>query len=211
MAARKKKATKAESTSIVPVTPELQAELDNKRERLAVVLQRCAEIPVETPEGMTAAKSRISTVRKLKAEHESQRKEITGPLNAALRATNKLFKPVADFYDAIDKALTRRVGDEELRQLAAQSKALAEVEAGADDEETLAVAHALDQADPEDSALSAGRVVIEVEIVDPEAVPRPFCEPSEKLLRTYAEARGVDNVSVPGVKFTKRMDYRRKS
>ncbi len=71
-----------------------------------------------------------------------ERTKITGPLNAAKKAVDALFRPMRDLLDSQDTTIVGRLAQYLTATRATQTKALEAVAGGARDAATLEVAHA---------------------------------------------------------------------
>ena len=151
-------------------------------------------------EGLADVKGRLKKL-------EAREKEITSPLNAALKSARALFRPakeaLAEVEGVIKASIARFSAEEEQRNRLAVQEAADAHEAG-------------DAAGVED-ALAKVATVAAVEglstyekwdflVEDASLVPREFCVVSETLLREHAAhtPKGDDPPPVPGVRFFRR-------
>lgn len=94
-------------TGFLPVA--VQTELTADRGNLQEALQLAQIMPLDTQEGVTLAGEMIAMAMELKAQKETQRTSVTGPLNQAVKTINSWFKPVTETCDSIVSVLKSRV------------------------------------------------------------------------------------------------------
>lgn len=134
---------------------------------------------------------------------EERRKEITVPLNNALRAVNDLFRPPRERFDAIEKMLKGKIA----AYLEAKSQANVAALHAAVAAPTPAVAQqTIAQVAPVEPPQGVSvRYVWKFDVIDPEAVPRHQCSPDPHKIKNYLDfmvSRGSEP-AIPGVSFRK--------
>ena len=89
--------------------------------------ERVEGVVVESQEGLDAASGLLKVVKRRSVALEEARKQITKPLNAALRAANDLFRTPADVLKKAESTLKRAAGaylaEVERRRAAAEAEA----------------------------------------------------------------------------------------
>lgn len=136
-------------------------------------------------------------LRRVKARYreiEDKRKEITVPLNAALRAVNDLFRPPRERFEALERMLKDKIAAYLREKSAANVAALQAVSVAATPAQaTAALATVAPVAPPVGVSV---RHVWKFEVTDPDLVPRELCSPDPKKIGQLAP--GTD---VPGVRW----------
>ena len=142
-------------------------------------------------------------LRDVKARHkfiEEKRKEITGPMNDALRAVNNLFRPPRERFEELERLLKAKIA----RYLEAKAQAnVAALQLAAAAPTPAVAQQAIAQVAPVEPPRGVSvRYVWAFEVTDPTEVPREFCSPDpEKIKRYIAETPGAPVMR--GVRFTK--------
>ncbi len=132
---------------------------------------------------------------------EEKRKEITVPLNAALRAVNNLFRPPREKFEALEHLLKGKITEYLARKAQENVAALqAAAVAKTSEEATEALATIAPVAPPQGVSV---RQVWKFEVTDPDLVPRHLCSPDMKKisdeLGKKADKYGQPDL-IPGVR-----------
>jgi hypothetical protein len=124
---------------------------------------------------------------------EERRKAITGPMNAALRSVNDLFRPPREKLEALEGSLKAVIAGY-LRRREAENAAL--LAAAATTEDEWAAAEALAEMRPPAEAPRGVTVrqVWRFEVTDPDAVPRELCSPDPKKIGALEPGTAVAGV-----------------
>lgn len=126
---------------------------------------------------------------------EERRKEITGPLNQALRAVNDLFRPPRERFEQLEKLLKSKVAAYMKKKAEENAVALrAAAEAATPQAATEIIQHVAPVAPPTGVSV---RYVWRFEVTDPDAVPREYCSPDAKKIGSVDPTA----TSIPGVRF----------
>ncbi len=171
-------------------------------------LQLLNAYPLDSQEAVDLFGQLLVEIRKAKDDLEAERTTITGPLNAAKKAVDALFRPMRDLLDSQDTTIVGRLAQYLTATRATQNKALEAVAGGARDAATLEVAHAT-PATPE------GLSEVEewsVEVVTPSEVPRQFLAVDTALVLAYVKHKaknGEPIPTIPGLTVTKSIGLRR--
>lgn len=122
-------------------------------------------------------------LREIKGKHktvEERRKEITVPLNKALRSVNDMFRPVLKALEQSEKLLKGKIVDYVERKEVERRKALVEASQTKDAAKaTEALERATITSAPEGVNIRYRWVF---EVVDPDKVPRELCSPDPKKI-----------------------------
>lgn len=179
---------------------------------------------VTTAEQYSAGAEDLKRVKAAQKCLEDERTGITGPLNAALKRVNNLFRTPGDRLARIERAIKQRLGDfadeqerlrreeqrkadevarkdrERIEAQAAKAAAAGKTEKAEQLQERAAsvVAPVVHRDPPKVAGLSS-REVWKFEVVDPAQVPREWCAVDEsKIRRQVAATRG--ETKIPGVR-----------
>jgi hypothetical protein len=183
----------------------LEAELLPERERHELQLRALATMTPETVAALTAELGHeLKNVRAEKDAWEEKRTAITGPLNAAKKAVDALFKPVKDILQAKDDTIVRLLGAALQQNRETHMAALTAAGEGQRDAATLAIAHAT-PAVP-DGLSEIPEYVLTV--VDESAIPRHFLCFDERLAMAYVKQK-KGQCEIPGVTITMSLGFRR--
>jgi hypothetical protein len=137
-------------------------------------------------------------LRDVKARYraiEERRKEITGPLNAALKSVNDLFRPPREKFEALERVLKSKITaylDQKARANTAALQAASVASTPEQAQQSLATVAPV--APPEGVSV---RHVWKFEVTDPDAVPRQYCSPDGKKIG----AVDPTTTAIPGVRF----------
>lgn len=190
-------------TALVPVVDKLKAELVQESTQAEAVLSQINEFEIVTKDDLVFAAEVLVETKTSMKRIDDKRKEITGPLNEALRAANALFKPVITFYEKCEKILKQKIAAAHT-QAGSEAKAALEsaAEAAAAGDGT-GVTEALQAHDdavefPETDGIQY-RKVWKFEITDESQIPREFMTPNTLLISgVVLNKKGATNI--PGVR-----------
>jgi hypothetical protein len=199
----------AASPVTVSVSGELASALiEPTRAGAEGLLPTVTALPLETQEAVDWLAAAGESARADLAALEEQRLKITKPLNDAKRAVDAFFKPGKDACLAVVECVRSRLAEFAAGKDARQDRALAAVAAGADDEATLAEAHAHGPVLP---AAVVERDVPDFEVADLSLVPREFMCVDSGLVLAYIKHKreAGEAVSIPGINVFLRKEIRR--
>ncbi len=179
----------------VMTTPQGKLEIAQEVEQAVGALRELKDFQVETAEDIDFAGEALLDVKASWDRLEERRKEITAPLNEALRSANDLFRPaLSALLDAevllktkiaaAQTAITRR--NREAMEAAQKALAAGDARAAAVAAVAIAPVHA--------PTGVTTREVWEFRVVDAALVPRQYLSVDEKLVRA-AVASGVREIS----------------
>jgi hypothetical protein len=137
-------------------------------------------------ETLRHVKERISAV-------EAERKKISVPLNAALKAVNDLFRPARQKLEECERQLKSKIAAYLSARDAANRVALAAAAAAPTPELAGDALAAIERAAPPEGV--SVRTVWRFKIVDENLVPREYCSPDPKKIAA------AEIGTVPGVEF----------
>jgi len=209
-----------EPTPAAPVAPVAQAvaPVDPAPAAVAVVVEKelahevtqaeAAMIQIEafeimTKEDLEFAAEILSDTKANWKRVEEKRKEITAPLNKALKAVNDLFKPVLGYYEKCERLIKGKLTDSHAKAEAAARQALeaAGAAAAAGDEGALSDALA-----GHDAAVTFPvadgiqyRSTWKFEIIDESKIPQKYMMPNVKLIQgVVTHEKGA--TEIPGIR-----------
>jgi hypothetical protein len=147
-------------------------------------------------------------LREAKRRHnalDERRKELVGPLNAAVKAVNDLFREPLRWLDACEAECKRALADFAVREQARTQALLAAAAAASAAGDTLAAGdHLAAVATVTNLPGVTARPVWRVRVVDAAAVPRQFCVVDERLIlahgKAHADSAGTPP-AIPGVEW----------
>ncbi len=166
-------ARKKKSESITLVSPEaIETSLAPSRAEAEGILAAVGKLNLSTQVHRDGAGKVLAGIREKIADLEEQRKAITGPINEAKRRVDALFKPIREYWEACDKALTGALlaATEEAKAKQLVALNVTSEAAGHVSAEVLAVAHAT----PQTPEWLQERVSYKVEIVDRGLIPELY-------------------------------------
>jgi hypothetical protein len=103
---REKSNPEPEFTATAPATAKKAAEAATHEAKEALVVAQ--SFPIETAADYEAACEELKKVKNEWANLEARRTEITGPLNAALKSVNDLFRPPLALWKKVEEAIKDR-------------------------------------------------------------------------------------------------------
>lgn len=193
----------AESADAPVPVPEAPIErFDADKAEAEAVFRELESLTIATDADMEFANEILAQIKDKAKAVKADRDSIAKPLIAAKKALDAKVKPVLDAYDRAERIIKAKIAEALAKTRAEQDRALTAVEqttaegaplAG----EVLAVAHGAGLVDQ--PANISVRDSWDVEIVDPDAVPRKFCSPDEPRIRAFVKAT-EGKEAVPGVR-----------
>ncbi len=176
----------------------IEAEIEVKRNEARQYLALCQAYEITDQSDADRAGEIMAGLKHERNTLETKRREITDPMNAALKKVNQLFKPVVEYLDSCEKALKGSLSKFLLAQQAAQDEALAKVAqapavVGA---ETLAVAHGVENIQA--PATVSTRRIWRVVKIDTSRLPQEYFIPDTDRINREVRALGGD-FNIPGV------------
>jgi predicted phage tail protein len=153
-------------------------------EQAARALSAAADYVIDSDELLEAAGEDLRQVKALQKQVEEKRTSITGPLNAAVKAINELFRAPKDYLDQAEKKLkgTMLAYASEQERKAEEARKAAEAAARAE-RERLAAIEAEQQRQAQEAAAAAQRAAREAE----EAAAAGDAEAAAQAQRVAAE------------------------
>lgn len=142
-------------------------------------------------------------LRDVKARYkliEEKRKEITVPLNQALKAVNDLFRPARERFEEIEKNLKEQIAGYLERKEVENAEAYQVAASASTAEEAVEALSTFASVAP--PAGVSVRYVWKFEVINPEMVPAEFCSPDPDKIKAYV-ASTAGEPAIPGVWFTK--------
>ena len=189
-------------SAAIVVADELETEWSTKREQAQRILVHCANTVIRDAESMATADRRLLSVHGALKEIEERKEQLSRPHLDALAGVRSRVRPVVECLEGAKKALKDAIATFQLAQRAAQDAALAAVNDGARDGETLALAHGSGLVESESMSVTAEWTAT---VHNPTMVPIEYCDlvPNQAKLDALAKeiGRTGKQVVVPGVHF----------
>lgn len=131
---------------------------------------------------------------------EARRTEITGPLNAALRSVNDLFRPPKEKFEDLERLLKAKVAKYlELKRQANATYAQLGAQAATPEQATQILQQMVPVEPPRGVSV---RSVWKFNVTDPDAVPRELCSPDVKKIGAACQyAPDGQPLPIPGVQW----------
>lgn len=192
----------AEVVALVPKENALQAEINDETDQAKEALSEIKKFEIVDNDSLTFAADVLAEAKGNFKRLDDKRKEITKPINAALKATNALFKPALDFYRNCEAAIKgKMVAANAAAQVAAQ-EALQDAGAAAADGDTEGVTTAIAAHDEAVNLPAADgvqyRSTWKFRIVDETQIPREYLMPDHKLIEGHVRHKKGSTV-IPGI------------
>lgn len=197
---RAKKAPAGTGKAAAEISPELVASLESKRAFYAETLLEIQGAPLNTQEHVDMLSGVAAQCKAELKALEEQRESITKPLNAALTAANRLFKPPMEFLKSCEAAIKNKINARlaEQRQLQSTALQLVAENNGRVDQATMATAVGVDLVKAPEGSYEVESWTCE--IVDATQLPAPYWIPNMDMLEDTAK-RQKSAAIVPGVRF----------
>lgn len=93
----------------VPSWIKLPLTSDEQQKAARDLLNAAEDHEIDSPEGRAIADQDLLRIKRLKAEVESAKKGITGPIDAAKKAVLDFFRPAASFLDEAESITSRKI------------------------------------------------------------------------------------------------------
>jgi hypothetical protein len=177
----------------------LEAEVLEERKFTEETLALARTMVVSSTEAYTMATEILQDVKRKYNALDARKKEITGPLQNALRSATALFQAplqnLASVEAHIKGELARYTLAQEEARRAAMAKAAEEYAQG-----QTPLLGDVPEAAPQVKGVTV-REVTKWEVTDADAVPRQFCSPDPKKIQAHLDAGGLE--AIKGVRFYK--------
>lgn len=190
------------TTALTTKEDALKAELVTEATEAEQALAEITGFEITDSESMKFAADVLAETKGNHKRLDDKRKEITQPINAALKATNALFKPALDFYKRCEAQIkAKMLQANQAAQVAAQA-ALQAAGAAATEGDTEGVSTAIAAHDDAVSLPAADgvqyRSTWKFNIVDEKLIPREFLTPDLKLIEGHVRHK-KQATAIPGV------------
>ncbi len=180
----------------------LKAELVTEASEAKEALTEVTAFEITDNESMTFAADVLAETKGNHKRLDDKRKEITQPINAALKATNLLFKPALDFYKMCESAIKMKMLQANTRaQQAAQAALQAAGEAAAEGDTEAITTEIAKHDDAVNLPAADGvqyRTTWKFNIIDATLIPREFLTPDLKLIEGHIRHKKSATV-IPGI------------
>lgn len=193
---------KEKEAELVPVE-QVKAELVQEVTQAEQALAQIRTFTIATKEDLEFAAEILTETKQSIKRLDDKRKEITEPMNKALRAANALFKPAINFYEECEKLIKAKIVEAHKKAEEAARIALENAGAAAAEGDSGALTDALQQHDTAvEFPLTEGiqyRSSWKFEITDESKIPREFMTPNLELIRgVVTHKKGA--TEIPGVR-----------
>lgn len=189
----------------VPSGPDVdQAALVQEADEARDVLAMVKEFQIVAQGDMDFANECLADVKGKIRAYKAKKEEATKPLNAALKAIRGWFGPVEDFYGQAEDIWKAKIGAWTLAEAERQRQALEAVQVAHRAGDVAGVAQAMAIATQATVSVPTNvtvRAVWSFEVETPDLVPREYCSPDDKKIRTMVMAS--DGAPIPGVRIWK--------
>ncbi len=192
------------SEEVALVRPEeaLKAELVTEATQAQEALTEVTAFEITDGESMTFAADVLAETKGNHKRLDDKRKEITQPINAALKATNLLFKPALDFYKMCESAIKMKMLQANARaQQAAQAALQAASDSAAAGDSQGVMLEIAKHDDAVNLPAADGiqyRSTWKFRIIDDKQIPREFLTPDLKLIEGHVRHK-KDATAIPGI------------
>lgn len=186
-------------TQVIPSQSELALKTAEETTQAQQVHDALLDLPVSTTQQIEIAGDLLVEVKGRAKALDDRMREITRPLNEALKSTRDLFKPALKYYEAAEEVLKRKIADAHKQIQAANVAAMAAAQAQ------------LVQGDVRGAALATSalvetpqvegvrtREVLVYRVVDALAVPREFLSVDDAKVREHIRINGK-SLPIPGI------------
>ncbi|KKN75943.1 hypothetical protein LCGC14_0375000 [marine sediment metagenome] len=192
------------SEEVALVRPEeaLKAELVTEATQAQEALTEVTAFEIIDSDSMTFAADVLAETKGNHKRLDDKRKEITQPINAALKATNALFKPALDFYKRCEAGIKVKMLQANQRAQVAAQEALTAAGAAAAEGDTEALTQEIAAHDDAVNLPAADgiqyRTTWKFNIIDATLIPREFLTPDLKLIEGHVRHK-KDATAIPGI------------
>lgn len=193
---------KTPDTSLVPVE-KVKAELVQEVTQAEQALTQIRTFTIETKEDLEFAAEILTDTKQSIKRLDDKRKEITDPMNKALKAANALFKPAITFYEECERLIKSKIVEahkkaEDAARIALESAGAAAVEGDAGALTTALQVHDAAVEFPAADGLQY-RTSWKFEIMDEALIPREYMTPNLALIKgVVTHKKGA--TEIPGVR-----------
>ena len=192
----------AQETALVPVD-EVKKQLAEEASLGEQTFMQIQAFVIETKEDLDFAAEVLADTKKTIKRLDDKRKEITGPLNEALKAANALFKPAIGFYEQCEKLIKAKISAahakaEEIARQALENASNAAVSGDSAGLTTALEVHDAAVQFPTVDGIQY-RSSWKFEIVNEKEIPREFLTPDLRLIQSVVmHKKGA--TEIPGVR-----------
>jgi DNA anti-recombination protein RmuC len=169
------------------------------KRQVTTISNKAGDLMIDSQESLEQASDILSQIKTSTKEVEKRRKEITDPLNAALKSANALFKPLTEDLKTAERCIKDKMLDYtneiEAKAAAEAAKLEARVERGTMRTDT--AMRKMDELETVGSSVQGAkgnvqfRIVRVVKIVDPTKIPLKYLT-NEKVLDAIRAAVRTD-------------------
>ena len=187
----------------MPSQDKLKTELSAEATNAEQLMAELNSFEIISKEDLEFAAEALTETKQNLKRLDDKRKEISGPLNEALRAANGLFKPAISFYQECEKLLKSKIAAAAAKadQVAREALQTAGEAAGQGDAEGLTTALEVhDQASefPVTSGVQY-RTSWKFEVTDEKLVPREYLTVNMRLVQSVVTHKKGDT-DIPGIR-----------
>ncbi len=181
------------------ITQHVHSEIEQETQQAVGALREVKDLVIATPEDIAFAESEALSAKAQWKRIDERRKEITGPMNEALRSANDLFRPSLSAYAELEGLLRQKAegARREIKRVNEAAMLAAQAALAANNVRQAAIAAAPITAPPATKGMTYHDAWA-YRIVDAAILPREFLIPNEKAIKAWVEANGDKNV-IPGV------------
>jgi hypothetical protein len=172
----------------------VEKSLESENNKAVQLFRLVDEFVIETVEDMDLAKGLLDQIKTTIAMIEDKRTSITKPINKSLKEINALFHGLALHYVESEKILKNKMAAVIAAKQQEQDEALKQVEVGAVDATTLAVAHGGNVIEAP-KGISIGKIWRFL-IKEDDLIPRELCSGDVSKIRA---ALNAGRTNIPGV------------
>lgn len=184
---------------------ELVQELKKEESEASEALALLKDFKINTQEDLEFVAEALADVKGYLKRLEARRKEITDPMNAALRSVRSLFKPPIDAHKETERLLKQLISDAKAREEKENTVAIEAAAAALDDGDVETTHDALAHVRHTSNVGSIQtRKIWDFEIVDADNVHRDLCSPDRAKIKAYMKEERDDNgepLYTPGIRF----------
>ncbi len=179
--------------------------LAEKRHEYEEILEAVRDFEIEDEDDYEFLATKLKEIKACNAEIEKRRKEVTQPLNAAIKAFSNWYKPSTDVLDESEVIIKKKLGEYTLKRRLADEARAKEIAAAAR-EGDFDKAHKASQALVGEVRVQgvAVRDTWQYDLENLDEVPREFLTLDHSAVKLYIKAAGKDDPKpIPGIKFTR--------
>lgn len=186
-------------TQVIPSQAELALKTAQETTMAQQVHDALLDLPVRTPAEIATASELLVDVKGRAKVLDDRMREITRPLNEALKSTRELFKPALRFYEDAEAVLKRKIADAHLAIAAANRAAMeaAQQQLAQGDVRGAALATSVVVEAPQADGVRT-REIFGYRVVNALEVPREFLSVDDAKVKEHIRAHGKDK-PIPGI------------